>query len=510
MLPGKLLKTKAVYQKLLTKSKYMNGLQCPRLLWIAVNDKQRLPAIEESAQVRFDEGHIVGDYAKKMFSEGIDIQTDDFKGNLEETQELLNEGKPLFEAAFSIDRLYSRADVLEPNKDKKDEWNLIEVKSSTKVKDEHIQDVAFQKYVYEKAGLKITKCILMHLNSEYVRHGEIKVGELFVQEDITEQVKEEIVRVPARIKEMLEIIDGEEPKSKIGDYCSRPYECPIHSECWKDIPENSVFDLYYGNKKALELFEKGIVLMKDIPNEYKLGDKQIIQKLCAITKKPHIDKKELKKFIKKLKFPTYFLDFETYQTAIPIYDNLSPYQQIPFQFSLDKIEKDGTKEHYSFIARGSSDPREKFLDELLKVLGRKGSIIVYNQSFEQGRMEELGEVFRSKRKDIAIRINRMVDLLQPFKDFSYYDCKQQGSCSIKYVLPALTGKSYSGMDIANGGQASLKYLWIIHGDKDGKRATPEEVAKVREDLEKYCGMDTGAMIVVLEKLKESIRGNEEL
>ena len=117
-------------------------------------------------------------------------------------------------------------------------------------------------------------------------------------------------------------------------------------------------------------------------------------------------------------------------------------------------------------------------------------------------MKELGEIFKTKRRDIAIRINRMVDLLQPFKDFAYYDCKQQGSCSIKYVLPALTSTSYNGMEIANGGQASLKYLWMIHG-KDGKKASAEEVEKVRADLEKYCQLDTQAMIDVLDVLKKS-------
>lgn len=173
------------YQKILTKSKYLNGIQCPKLLWISVNDKNRLPEVDESQQKLFDEGHIVGDYAKKLFPSGIDIPTSDFNGSLNETQNLLSRGVPLFELSFLIDRLYSRADILEPTKDG---WDIIEVKSSTEVKEVNLQDVAFQKYVYEKAGLKINRCFLMHINNQYVRQGEIDANKLFSKEDISFQI----------------------------------------------------------------------------------------------------------------------------------------------------------------------------------------------------------------------------------------------------------------------------------------------------------------------------------
>ena len=200
--------------KPLSKSKYLNGLQCPRLLWISVNDKVRVPEVDEAKQKLFDEGHIVGEYAKKLFPMGIDIEDEDFSKNLEETKKLLKENKPLFEPAFMVDRLYSRADVLEPTKEG---WNIVEVKSSTEVKDVNIQDVAFQKYVYEKAGLKINKCFLLHINNQYIRQGEINPSELFVKEDISINVAEEIKLVPERVKGMLEIIDSKESVVKIGD-----------------------------------------------------------------------------------------------------------------------------------------------------------------------------------------------------------------------------------------------------------------------------------------------------
>jgi len=488
------------FQKLLTKSKYLKGLQCSKLLWISVNDKNRLPQADEATQKLFDEGHIVGEFARKLFPDGINIKDEDFIKNLEETEKLLKENKPLFEPAFLVDRLYSRADVLEPVKNS---WNIIEVKSSTDVKDVNIQDVAFQKYVYEKAGLKINNCFILHINNEYVRQGEIEIDKLFVKENVSEQVEEEIKLVPDRVKSMLEVIDSEEPEVKIGDFCNKPYACSMEEECWAFLPrENSVFDLYRGGKKSWELFEKGILEIKDIPAGFGLEDRQKIQLECEKTKKAHTNVKAIKEFINTLEYPLYFLDFETYHTAIPLYNGLKPYQQIPFQFSVHKIDSKGKKTHYSFIASGKKDPRKKFISAIKRKLGGKGSIIVYNQSFEQARLKEIGEFFPLEKQNVDNLIKRMVDLLMPFRNFDYYDRKQNGSASIKCVFPALTSRTYEGMEIDNGAQASIRYAYITHGDITGK-ATKEEVKKVRDDLKKYCGLDTEAMICILEKLKSA-------
>ncbi|MFH1711215.1 MAG: DUF2779 domain-containing protein [Nanoarchaeota archaeon] len=488
------------YQKLLTKSKYLKGLQCSKLLWICVNNKDKLPQTDEATQKLFDEGHIVGVLAKKLFPEGIDIEDEDFSRNLEETKRLLNENKLLFEPAFLVDRLYSRADVLEPTKEG---WNIIEVKSSTHAKDVNIQDIAFQKYVYEKAGLKINNCFILHINNEYVRQGEIEIDKLFIKENVSEKVEEEIKLVPERVKCMLEVIDSEEPDVNIGDFCGKPYGCLMRGECWAFLPkENSVFDLYRGGKKSWELFEKGILAIKDIPAGFGLEDRQKIQLECEKTKKAHANGNAIKEFLKTLEYPLYFLDFETYKTAIPLYNGLKPYQQIPFQFSVHKIDKKEKKTHFSFIASGKKDPRKKFINAIKRKLGSKGSIIVYNQSFEQARLKEIGEFFPLEKQNVDKLIKRMVDLLMPFRNFDYYDSKQNGSASIKCVFPALTSRTYEGMEIDNGMQASIKYAYITHGGINGK-VTKEEVKKIRDDLKKYCGLDTEAMICILEKLRSA-------
>jgi len=491
---------------ILSKSKYLAGLQCPKLLWINVNSKERIPEVDEARQHIFDEGNAVGEYAKKLFPDGIDIEDEDIAENLRKTQELikLEPRRTLFEAAFSPEgeRIYSRADILEPQRD--GSWDIVEVKSSTKVKDVNIFDVAFQKYVYEKAGLKINNCFILHINSEYVRHGEIEMDKLFAREEVSDKVEKEIKNVPGNLKIMLEVVDSNEPIVKIGDFCNKPYECALKGECWNFLPEHNVFDLYYGGKKSAKLLEEGIVSIKDIPDGYELTDKQIIQQYCAKNGEVHVNKKNIDKFIKKLRYPLHFLDFETFQTTIPIYDNQSPYQQIPFQFSLHIIEKKGQKpEHHYFLAEGSEDPRKEFLNQLEKIIGKDGSVIVYNQGFEQGVLEDLVEVFPKEKESINAIIERMVDLLMPFRNFDYYDCKQQGSASLKDVLPALTGKSYEGMEISAGGDASLQFFYSAHG-VNGKKASPQEVKKIRKDLLEYCALDTMAMIWILEKLESAI------
>ena len=397
----------------------------------------------------------------------------------------------MFEPSFVVDNLYARADILVPVKDK---WDIIEVKSSTSVKPEHIHDVSFQKYVYEKAGLKIRNCYLMHLNNEYVRKGDIDVKKLFVKEDITADVEGVSEGIIERISEMFDIInDVNCPDIPIHEGCFKPYNCPVEEECWGFLPENSVFELYRGGKKCFELLDNGIHHLKDIPSSCKLNDKQKIQCSCGKTGKIHIDRKEIKKFLDKLKYPLYFMDFETYNTAVPLYDGLKPYSQICFQFSLhvqnDKIE------HYEFLA-SNGDPRKEFIASLKEVLGSEGSIIVYNESFEKKRLEELGELFPEYSDWVKSVNKRIVDLIVPFRNFGYYNLKQKGKCGLKQVLPAITSKGYDELLINQGGDASQQYFYAVHGG-----ASEAEIKKIRKALLEYCKLDTEGMVWIVDELR---------
>lgn len=482
---------------ILTKSKYLTGLQCLKYLWIDVHEPEKIPPPEEHELYRYDEGTLVGELAKKLFPKGIDLAGLDFEENIQRTKEALKEKKPLFEAGFRFGDCFARADILVPVGNK---WDIIEVKSATKVKDINLHDLSFQKYCYEGFGLKIRNSFLMHINNEYVRKGEINPKKLFVQEDITSEVNELVKDIKQRIDRMFKIIKATKcPNLDIGPHCSNPYECPIE-ECWDFLPEDHVGNLYRGGKKSFELIEMGIYSVKEIPDTIKLTSHQRLQRDCERSGKEQVDKESIKQFLGTLQYPLYFLDFETFNTAIPLFNGLKSYQQVPFQFSLHIVkDKKSKPKHYFFLASSREDPRKKFLSKLKDVLGNKGSIIVYNQSFEIKILKELSEAFPKHKSWAKNVIARIIDLLKPFKKFYYYHPLQRGSASIKVVLPVLTGKSYEGMDIADGGAASLAFLKMSF-----ENVSEVEKNKVKKNLEKYCKLDTEGMIWIVDELKNKV------
>ncbi len=483
---------------LLTKSKYLTGLQCHKYLWISFNDKSKIPPTDPATQFVFDQGHEVGELAKKLFPRGINIPYNSFKESISETENLLSQRRPLFEASILANELYSRVDILNPVDG--DGWDIIEVKSTTSLKDEHIWDVAFQKYCCERAGQKIRKCHLMHLNNEYVRDGELDINELFNIEDISEQADAIYGQIPAKIEEIFKTIAQNNcPDVPIGMQCLQPYECPLKDECWSFLPERSIFNLYWlGKEKKFELLQQGIKTIEEIPADYQLTDKQQIQRHTIRENSVHVDHEEIKSFLRTLKYPLYYLDFETFNPAIPLYDRTRPYQRIPFQYSLHVMkEKDGPMEHFSFLADGSKDPRPAFLSSLKAVIRTDGSVVVYNQTFEEGVLKELASAFPKDQGWINNVIERMVDLLDPFKAFHYHHPDQNGSASLKSVLPVLTGQTYKGMNIEEGDEASRTFVNTFVKRQDAKNKDA-----VRKDLEDYCRLDTQAMADVVKKLSE--------
>jgi hypothetical protein len=487
--------------KLLTKSNYLLGLQCPKLLWVTKNDKQRLPEHDEITLKKFSDGHILGELATKVFPEGENIPDDNFMENLRNTKKLIAKRIPLFEPAFMIDGLYSRADVLVPVNE--DEWDIVEVKSATRVKNTNLHDVAFQKYVYEKAGLKIRKCFLMYINNQYVRDGEIEPSELFVQTEISEKVEEFSEEIESRIEEMKNIISNEEPICKIGISCKDPYDCAIKEECWDNIPKDSVFDFYRMLKrKCFDMYHAGIVCLNDVPENVKLNEKQQIQRKLACDGGKHINQTEIDNFLRNLEYPIYYLDFETINPAIPKFDGMKPYQRITFQFSLHiQKEEGGDVEHVSFLGDGTDDPRPKFMQALRDNLGGKGSILVYNQAFEKGVMNESATAFPEFREWYDENIfPRIKDLWDVFRNFHYYDSRQCGPASIKYVLPVLSDLSYGDLDIQKGDLASLEYERVTYN----LSVSEEERQKVRDNLEEYCKLDTLAEVEIVKKLNSVV------
>ena len=486
--------------KNLSKSRYMNGIQCHKALWIAINEPLRIPKVNETTQNIFDQGHLLGELAQALFPDGINVNRPSISENLRDTKSALVLRKPLFEAGFSAARLFCRVDVLNPSQGTR--WDIIEVKSTTEIRDEHLHDVAFQLHCCLLAGIEVDRCRIIYLDRDYVKNGEIDPVKLFKSEDVTERLAGFTSGIEERIDEMLEMIASPVcPETPLGQHCNAPYSCVLQEECWAYLPENHVMTLYYGKKLGEDLLNNGIKDICDIPSDVALNPKQQIQKDCVILGQPHIDRDAIRKFLDNLKYPLYFMDFETFMTAIPIYDGTRPYQSIPFQFSVHEVKSPGAKpENISFLAEGKNDPRPEFLLALQKAVGKSGTILVYYEAFEKTRLKELAAAFPSYESWVNGIAEKIVDLLGPFKDFSYYHPAQGGSASLKKVMPAVTGISYSGLGISHGDVASLRYMQATFGE-----TSAGERRKIREDLLTYCGQDTGGMVSIVETLMAESR-----
>jgi hypothetical protein len=496
---------KKMKSRFLTKLKYLAGLQCIKYLWFLIHEPERIPEPDAATRHRFTEGYLIDRLAKSQFPDGININTDDFMTNINDTSNYLKAGKPLFEAGFMAGNLSARADILVPVK--KAAWDLIEIKSSTEVKDVHVDDVAFQRFCYEKAGIKVRSCFLMHVNNKYIREGTIYPFKLLIREDITAQVKEKSPDMEATIAKIFKALEGNCPAIDIGSHCSSPYECPLKDDCWGFLPDDDVFSLYRGGKKSFELYKNGILSIRDIPGHIELTDRQAIQWYCARHATVHVDRQKISEFLNTLRYPLSFLDFETFGTAIPQYDHTHPYENIPFQFSLHIADApDGKPLHHSFLAAGSADPRPDFLTALRTVVPDKGSVIVFNRQFEQSVLNALAKEFPAHRDWVDEVRARFVDLLIPFRDYHYYNPAQQGSASLKSVLPAITGKGYEGMAIADGMTASMDFIYVTFGELYGQHVSAEKAESIRRDLEKYCGLDTEGMVWIVRELGKLVVG----
>jgi hypothetical protein len=483
----------------LSKSKFLNGMQCHKLLWHAYNAADKIPPPDAQTQAVFDQGHEIGSLAKTLFPDGIEIggRVSDLDETLRLTKHALRLRKPLFEAAFASEGGYCRVDILVPRGI--GDWDIVEVKSTTSVKEIHLHDLAFQCWVLAKAGLRIKARRLMHINKNYVREGPVDPQKLFLTEDVTTQVRELVRGVEGKVADQFKVIRQTGcPEIKIGPHCDDPYTCPLHNLCWSFLPPDNVLSLYRGARKGFRLLAEGITGLKDIPEGYRLTDNQLIQRRVAISGQPHVCKAEIRTFLRQLEYPVSYLDFETFGTAIPLFDHTRPYVQLPFQFSLHIVESPRSQpKHQMFLADGRADPRGEFLERLRECLPETGSIVVYNAWFELSRLRECCRLHRAHLPWLSGVEPRLVDLLKPFKAFDYYGPGQDGSASMKGVLPALTGRSYDHLAIQEGGAASREFLRVTFGE-----VAEQERQRVRRDLEAYCGQDTEGMIWIVSALEQ--------
>ncbi|MDD5333329.1 MAG: DUF2779 domain-containing protein [Rhodoferax sp.] len=482
-----------------SKSKLLALRQCPKRLWLEVH---RPDLREDSAatQASFQVGFQVGDIAQRLYDpEGlgalIDVAADGFDAAFKRSAELLSSTRqPIFEAGFSAGGAMAFADVMLPVQENGSTlWRMVEVKSATSVKDYHRDDLAVQAFVAQNAGVPLQSIALAHIDSSWTYPGDEDYSGLLKENDLTAEAFSRGEEVRAWIAQA-QSIDAmpAEPVMETGAHCDTPYSCGFYDYCSRDEPK-AEFPIYwlprFGTAKVRELAELGVNDLSAVADDL-LNAKQQRVKAHTLAGTVFFDTEGAAADLAVHSLPAYFLDFETIQFAVPIWKGTRPYQQNTFQFSLHTLSASGQLDHTEFLDISGNDPAEPFINALIAACGVEGPVYVYNAGFEMARINELA-IRYPQFSEALLAINaRVVDLL-PIARERYYHPSQQGSWSIKKVLPAVVPElRYDALDgVQDGGMAMDAFLEAIHPD-----TSVERKAQIEQQLLAYCKLDTYAMV----------------
>ena len=474
--------------KLITKSTFLTTTVCPRQGWFAHHEQ--LP-VDDAIDAKFRrlEGIEITELARKLYRSGILIGGT-MQDAIAKTSTIISKNAILFEPAFSADGFGTRADILCKNEKG---CHLLEVKSGKSVKKDYIEDAAYTAMVLTRAGLKINDMSLILVSEKY-RKG-VPNNKMFVKKDITEEAKEKVAEFNELADSLVVTLNKPKPpEQKLIFSCKK---CPIFDTCTgKDI-ENHIFNLpRILEKQFKQLDEKGIYRIEDItPEIIKLTPQQFQARQAVCNNEPFI-LPDLKKELKAIVWPAWYLDFESCMSALPLYYGIAPYETIVTQYSIHKCSAPGVEEaHFEYLADPKHDCRKEIAEKLIETLTGEGSIIVYS-SYEQGIVNGLAEMFPDIAMPLINIVDRMVDLCSILKkNYSHKDFK--GSYSIKKVLPVMVpGLDYSDLEIKDGGSALVLFAEMAKG----KISDANEIAQIRKNLLAYCKRDTWAMVKLHEVL----------
>ena len=466
--------------------------------------------IDANVTARMAAGTEVGALARQLFGAYKDVTCHDgerldLRLMIENTRaEMARETNVICEASFSFEGLYCAVDIL---KRERGGWAIYEVKSSTQDdKAVYAADVAYQKYVLEHCGVRVTGTYLVTLNNQYIFDGTLDLTELFRVTDIASAVRQEEGQIEANLALAAQYLaQAEEPPIDLSERCRNPYPCAFWGWCARHVPKPSVFDLYRMQfKKKIEYYRRGVVSFSDLSHEPDIQNEKHLRQIAHVLTEQddYVDRGSIRAFLEQLSYPLYFLDFETVQPVIPRYVGTKPYAQIPFQYSLHYIEcEGGALQHREFLAEPGTDPRRALAERLCADIPMDVCVTAYNKAFECTRLKELAETFPDLAAHLLNIRDHIVDLLVPFESGWYYNRAMGGSFSIKSVLPALfpndPALDYHNLDdVHNGSEAMTAWPAMEH-------MPPEEQARMRQSLLEYCKLDTYAMVKVWEKLRSA-------
>lgn len=492
----------------LSKSKLLAFRQCERRLWLELHRPGQRHD-DRASQAALSASRQLGDLARRLYDPDrygvlLDPAADGIEAMLARSRSLLASAQPVFEAGFEAGGALAFADVLLPVDPEARRWRMVEVKSSTRVKDCHREDAAIQAYVARAAGVALDRIALARIDSSWVYPGNGRYRGLLVEEDLSAEAFGRSAEVAAWIARAQEVAAQEnEPDVRPGEHCDSPDACGFKGHCGAAAPavEYPASWLPRIASRALkECIGAGAADMRDVPDEL-LNEIQLRVKRHTLSGAIYFDAGGAAADLAPYPPPACFIDFETIAFAVPIWAGTRPFQMIPFQFSVHRLDEAGRLAHRDFLDLSGDDPSRPFAEALADACRGPGPVFVYNAGFETARIADLAARFPDLAPALLAINERVVDLL-PVARERYYHPRQQGSWSIKQVLPAIAPDlRYEGLDgVRDGAAAMHAFLEGIAPDTD-----PARKRQIERQLRDYCHLDTLAMV----RLWEFFTGREE-
>ena len=517
-----------------SKSKFVAVCNtCNKYAWLDKNRPDDKKKPDEYTESLFENGHKVGELAKRYFKIDVDVATpNEFDAPnttamIEETKKHIAAGtETIAEASFDFGGFFCSVDILKRNGD--GSYNIYEVKSAKRdlenekardgVKKAYVTDAAYQQYVLENLGYKIDKVYIVLLSDTYVRGKTLELDKYFVPVDVTRFTTALQATVKDKLDEIALVLN--ETKEPVSNFNANCKDCEYFSFCTRNIPAPSVFDIYERTSPPKhELYNMGVSFF-DAPN-YTKSIKAAAKKQIEYYDRPndaYIEKTAIKEFLDSLSFPLYSLDFETYQAVIPEHEGMKVSEVVPFQYSLhvmkvpngDYSEGSPDLEEHHFIDISGGDPRRAIAEKLVEDIPFGACVVAYHESTERNIIKRLADLYPDLKDHLrsfgytnSKGEKRYIDPLPLFQKGYYYTSAMGNKFSIKSVLPALypndPSMNYKNLEgsVKNGTQAMTAIT-------KAQEVTGAERKQIEEDLVKYCALDTFAVVKVIKKLYEII------
>ena len=494
----------------LTKTKITSGLQCHKKLWFDFHEP-----IKDKDNFIFHLGNRFGEIVRKNYGKGLDLSDNfDIRDAVDLTKKAINSNNinVIYEGAFIYQDTLVRTDVLMR---RKIGWELLEAKSSTRLKDEHIPDIAIQSFIVKLCGVDLSSIKLIHINKEFTYKGNKNYNNLIKENEITGEVISKEKEVINYIKKFKPLADKNSscPNISMGEHCNKPYPCDYQDRCKSLLPKSNLTSYeilpYIKKNKYLIKYmkEKGTKDLQKVPAEFFKNRSDYAPGYHKKIQDAHKNNnswinKDLKNVFKDFSFPFYFIDFETVNQGVPIIKGTQPYYPLPFQWSVHKWESKDKQidKGQSFLKFDDQNIERQFIESLLKAVGKKGTIFAHNaKSTEIKILEKFKE--KDNCKDLSDKIDNLINRVEDsliIARKNFYSPLMNGDWGIKSIVKAIPNCEINYEEKGNiGGGTDAQLAWFICTDKNTLKTKKQKQSDL---LVKYCSKDTLAIYHLMKHL----------